>query len=263
MKIRGRAIRGTARVVIRRMLPAAALLAAGAMLATPAAQAQGSGDGFLFGHPSTTLALRAGYAHANAGSDVFGFVTDQLTLRRSDFSGFSAAGDVGIWLAPRIDLDLGVGYSGSSTPSEFRHFVDQNNAPIQQTTTFQRVPLTASVKLYLAPRGRSIGHFAWIPTRIAPYVGAGGGAMWYRFRQSGDFIDFSTSDVYSDVYNSSGWAPEAHALAGLDVSLTPRLALTGEGRYTWAKAKMSSDFAGFQRIDLSGFGVTAGIAVRF
>jgi hypothetical protein len=52
-------------------------------------------------------------------------------------------------------------------------------------------------------------------------------------------------------------------MAGVDVSLTPRFVLTGEGRYTYAKAKMDEDFIDFDKIDLSGFAITAGLAIRF
>lgn len=235
----------------------------GALALTHPARAQGSGDGFLFTEPKGSVELRGGFAHANAQSDIFSFTTDQLTIDRRDFSGFTIGADLGFRIAPRFDVVVGGSYAGTSTPSEFRDFVDQNNLPIEQTTTFQRVPLSASVKAYITPRGRSIGHYAWVPSRLALYVGGGGGAMWYRFRQRGDFIDFTTKDVFSDQFTSSGWAPEAHAMAGIDFSLSPRFALTTQGRYTWARANMSQDFQDFHKIDLSGFAVTAGLAVRF
>ena len=241
---------------------AAAVLAAALVAPRPAAAQESSGDGFLFRPPVATLTLRGGFDRAAAGSDVFSFVTDQLTVSRGDFSGLSVAGDLGIRLTPRLDLVLGTSYTGSSTPSEFRRFVDQDDRPIEQTTTFRRVPVTASVRAYLAPRGRSIGRFAWVPSRYAPYVGVGGGAMWYQLRQEGDFVDFDTNDVFTDELVSSRWTPTAHGAAGVDYSLGPRLALTGEGRYTWARANMSSDFAGFNRIDLSGISATVGLSVR-
>lgn len=225
--------------------------------------AQGMGDGFFFKEPVATLALRGGFGHANARSDIFSFAERQLTIGRGDFSGFTIGSDLGFRVSPRLDVVLGASYAGSSTPSEYRDFVDNNDLPIEQTTTFRRVPLTASLKAYMTPRGRSIGRFAWIPAKFAPYLGGGGGAMWYSFRQSGDFIDSESDAVFSDVFKSSGWTPEAHAMAGIDVSLSPRWMLTGEGRYTWARANMSEDFVDFDRIDLSGFAITAGIAVRF
>ena len=83
--------------------------------------------------------------------------------------------------------------SRSSTQSEFRHWLDNNDLPIQQTTEFQRVPLTASLKMYLGPPGRSIGRFAWIPKRFAPVcrrrrrrhvVPAPPGGRFHRFRHA-------------------------------------------------------------------------------
>jgi opacity protein-like surface antigen len=235
-----------------------------ALLLTPTfAAAQDMGRGFFFQEPTTTWSVRVGYGLANAKSDIFSFTSNELTLERGDFRGVNIGSDLNFRLTSRLALGLGLWYEGRNAPSEYRNFVDQDDLPIEQTTKFQRMPVTASLKYYLAPRGRSIGHFAWIPAKVAPYVGAGGGAMWYSFRQDGDFIDQPSMDVFHDTFKSSGWAPEAHAMAGLDVSLTPRLMLTGEGRYTYAKANMDEDFEGFDKIDLSGFAITAGLAVRF
>jgi len=225
-------------------------------------QAQSSGDGFLFKQPDVSWGVRGGFDRATAGSDIFSFVTDQLTLRRGDFSSATLGTDVGIRLSPRVDLVLGVAYSGSRTRSEFRRWVDQNNLPIEQATYFRRVPVTVSLKAYLSPRGRSIGRFAWLPVRYAPFVGVGAGAMWYRFRQAGDFVDFQTLNVFTDDFNASDWTWTAHAFAGMDVSLSPRFVMTAQGRYTWANGPVGTDFVGFRNIDLSGFAMTAGLAAR-
>jgi hypothetical protein len=241
----------------------ASLILLFALLAAGQVSAQGTGDGFLFKAPAATLTIRGGFDRANAGSDIFTFVTDELTLSRRDFSAVTLATDVGVRVSPRVQALFGIGISHSSTPSEFRDWVDNNNQPIQQTTTFVRVPLTASLKAYLAGPGRSIGRFAWIPARYAPYIGAGGGVMWYRFHQDGDFIDFTTKRVFTDSFNSSGWAPTAQGFVGTDVTLNPRLALTGELRYQWAKATLGQDFVGFSRIDLSGLSVTGGVMIRY
>jgi hypothetical protein len=76
-------------------------------------------------------------------------------------------------------------------------------------------------------------------------------------------VDFENLDIFPDVFESSGWTPTAHVLAGADFSLTPRLALNAEGRYGWAKADMGPDFVGFDKIDLAGFQATLGLSVRF
>lgn len=241
-----------------------AALGAVLMLGTAGvAHAQGSGHGFLFQQPIGTITVRGGYAHASANSDLFGFVTNQLTLNRSDFSSPTGQVDLAFRVAPRLFVDLGAGVARSSTQSEYRKLIDQNNQPIQQTTSFLRVPFTAGLRLYLTPPGRTIGRFAWVPARFAPYVGIGGGMMGYEFRQQGDFVDPS-NNVFSSDLKSSGWAPEAQGVAGVDVSLTPRLALTGEAKYLWAKGNLdSSSFSGFDKIDLSGFTATLGLGLRF
>lgn len=250
---------------IRRFARSTGLVAVAAFswLGATSAEAQSGGAGFLFKHPRATFSFRGGYSLASASSDIFSFSTTQLTLQRRDFNALTLGADVGIRLNQRFDVTLGATYAGERTPSEFRDWVDQDNLPIQQTTRFVRVPVIAGLKAYLTPRGRSVGQYAWIPARYAVYAGVGAGAMWYRFRQDGDFVDFETLDVFSDRLQSQGWTPAAQGALGLEFSLMTRLALALEGRYTLAKADLGQDFSGFDPIDLSGASATMGLTVRF
>jgi len=241
----------------------AALLAATAIAAVSRPSlAQSAGDGFLFHVPGGSWGVYGGFDRAIAGSDVFSFVTKQLTLNRADFSSAKFGSNVAIRLSPSNDIVFDVSYASISRRSEFRDWVDQNNLPIEQTTSLRRIPITLSVKHYLASRGRSIGRFAWIPAARATYVGIGAGLMEYRFHQVGDFVDFQTLNIAPDEFESKGWTPELHALAGVDLALSRFIVLTGEARYTWAKGPMSRDFIDFNRIDLSGISVTAGFSLR-
>lgn len=247
-------------------LALAALVAVGAAAAP--AGAQDGGKGFLFREPIVTFGVRGGLAVAQAGGELFSQTTQLLTVDRRDFSSSTIAGDLGFRVSPRLEIAVGGGLASARAPSEFRRWLDNDDRPVRQTTDFQRVPLTVSAKLYLAPRGRSIGQFAWVPARLAPYVGAGAGNMWYRFRQVGDFVDnpFDVSGehrIFADRFESSGWTPTAHAMAGLDLTLTNHVGLTTEARYGYAKARLGSDFQGFDRIDLSGATATVGLFFRF
>lgn len=237
---------------------AAVAIAVGAL----PAGAQDNGNGFLFGTPRASFTVRGGLTSPTAHGDLFNFVTDQFTLGRGNFRAPAIDADLAFRLTERLDLAVSAGYSRSHRGSEYRDWVDNNDLPIQQSTALARVPLTASLRLYLAPRGRSIGQLAWIPTRFSPYVGAGGGLMWYRFMQEGDFIDFNTTNVFSDRFTSSGWTKTATAMAGGEYTINPRVALSGDARYHWAKAKLGQDFVGFDGIDLSGFALTLGFTVR-
>lgn len=237
------------------------LLAATAitLIAAPSV-AQRDGDGFLFQAPGGTWTFRGGFTNAMASSDVFTYVTDRLTIDRSDFSSPTLGTSLAIRLSRRNDVVVDVGYSNVTRSSEFRDWVDQNDKPIEQTTSLHRIPVTLGLRHYITSRGRAVGQFAWIPARRALYVAAGGGMMQYKFRQAGDFIDFSTLNVFQDEFVSEAWTPVAHAAVGLDIALGLITRLNTEARFTWASGKMSTDFVGFNRIDLSGLSVTAGLS---
>jgi hypothetical protein len=194
---------------------------------------------FLFGEPHFSLALNLGYGVPRAGSEIYDFVMNDLTVDKSDFNSMVFGGSFGVRVTNRDDL------------------------PIEQNTRLSWVPVTATVKAYLWERGRRISQLAWIPGKWSPFVGVGGGRVYYTFKQNGDFVDFETYDIFFDTFRSSGDAGIFHVLAGAEWSLSPRFYLTGEGRYSWAEADMDRDFVGFDPIDLSGFQGTVGLALRF
>ena len=239
-------------------LVAAALLAGTAV----SSSAQSGGEGYLFHSPVVTLTVRGGYARASAGSDVFDDVTSNLTLDRGDFSSITGAGDIAVHLRSRVDLVFSAAFSRSHRASEFRNFIDNDDLPIEQTTTFERAPLTANVRLNLAAPGRSIGRLAWIPSRVVPYVGAGLGAMHYRFKQEGDFVNFATSAVFPSVLDTDGWALVAQGMAGVDYNISTQFGLSLDARYLHARGELGPSFQGYDRIDLSGMTATVGLSFR-
>jgi hypothetical protein len=216
----------------------------------------------LFHIPHGSWGLRVGFDHAMAGSDIYDFVAQQLTLSRSDFSSATLGTSVAIRVSPRNDLVFDLSYANVSHGSEFRDWIDNNNQPITQTTSLRRIPVTLGVRHYLGQRGRAIGRFAWIPAAQTPYVGLGAGIMQYRFRQTGDFVNFQTLNVFYDEFESKAWTPVLHALFGMDFALGRFFLMNGELRYTWARGPMRGDFQNFNKIDLSGLSATAGFSFR-
>jgi hypothetical protein len=243
-----------------RTLAFAALLGA---TVSSSAVAQRGGPGFMFGEPRAALTIRTGWAAARAGSDLFEYTSGLLTLDRADFSSPSLDVDVSWHITPTTMMAASLSLTSTTRRSEFRDYVDNNEFPIEQTTEFARRALTLGIKQYIGAPGHSIGRYAWVPTRTVPYVGIGAGTMYYNFRQSGDFIDFQTFDVFSSQYASSGWVPTAYARGGIEYSLSSRMGLVGDARYNWASAELSDDFSGFERLDLSGLSVTVGLNIRY
>ena len=218
---------------------------------------------FLFGRPHGAVGVRGTWTFASAGSDIFDFVTRELTIDKSDFNSPGWGGDVAVFLTPRVDAQFGFFMARMAQGSEYRDLVDNNFLPIAQNTSLKTVDLTGSVRFTLTPRGRDVSRFAWVPNRFVPYVGAGGGVIRYKFLQSGDFVDFQDLSVFPDVFSAEGWTPSAHVFGGVDVKLYRALYGTIEGRYTKASAELSSDFVDFDPIDLSGFRLSAGINLIF
>jgi len=214
---------------------------------------------FLFGRPDGTLGIRVSWLTGRSGSDWYDFVTDQLTLERKNFNGPGIGTDLGITLTPRVDLMVGFDYNQSTTASEYRRFVDNNRLPIEQTTLMRGANISGGVKVALTERGREIGRLAWVPRTVVPFVGAGGGAMWFQVRQFGDFVDYVDFSVFTDVFESKGWTPSAHVFGGVDVRVLRRAYATFDARYTWASGDLGPDWIDFEPIDLSGFRVSAGI----
>src|SRR5262245_41188881 len=95
-----------------------AVLGCALMIASVAgAQPESSGKGFLFGAPSGWMSLRGGYAGASAGSDIFSFVTSELSLKRKDFSSASFAADIAWSIRPRVDLIFSIDADGMEKQS--------------------------------------------------------------------------------------------------------------------------------------------------
>ncbi|HLB36718.1 MAG TPA: hypothetical protein VJL31_09130 [Gemmatimonadales bacterium] len=241
----------------------AALVLPSALSAQRPPRPPDGGPGFLF-HPSrVSLGVRGGFNLRFANSGIYDFGIDSLTLRKSDFNAFSIAGDLGIAVTGPVDLVLSGGYTTTSAPSEYRNWWDQNELPITQRTTLSTIPLTVAARWNLASRGREIGRFVWIPARLVPYVGAGGGMIRYSFTQAGSFIDISDLAIFEAEFTSAGWTPLALVMTGADYSLGKRVLVNADVRYLWANAAMQGSFEDYtDGIDLSGVQFSVGLHVR-
>jgi hypothetical protein len=220
-------------------------------------------DDFQFSAPSGFIGFRIGKFFPRAGSDLFDMVTDQLTLEKNDFRAWDIGFDGGFAAGERVDVVFTLEYSRRTKLSEFRDYVDEQELPITQETYYSQLPLTAGVKFYLLPRGRQIGRYAWLPSRIVPFVSAGGGILWYRFGQSGDFVDFETLEIFSADLESSGWAATGYLGGGVDINIAKYTYLTLDLRYSWAKPELDRDFEGFDPLDMSGLRATVGLQWHF
>ena len=218
---------------------------------------------FLFGRPRGAIGIRGSWFLSRASSDFYDFVTDQLTLNKSDFNRPSIGTEGAVTISSRFDIVFGVDYGQSTTNSEYRHLVDNNRLPIEQTTVIRDTQITAGIKYALTERGRPVSRLAWVPKSLVPFVGASVGAMYFKLQQAGDFVDYVDFSVFPEVFEAQGWAPTVHVFGGVDYRLLRRLYLNVEGRYIFASGDLGRTFVDFDRLDLSGFRMAAGINLLF
>jgi opacity protein-like surface antigen len=222
---------------------------------------------FLLGRPRATLGVRGNWLVASGKSDIFEFITEQLTVEKSDFNTGSFAAEAGYLLTPRLSIvasmDLNAINKQSTDRNDDELLPNGSKVPIQQATELRQLNFTVSAKIALLPRGRSISRLAWIPRTIVPYVGVGGGYGRYELRQNGDFVDDTNKHIFTDTLSSKGWAPTAHVLGGTDIQVSRHLLLSLEGRYAWQHAELTTDFSNFQPIDLGGVRFGVGIHLAY
>jgi opacity protein-like surface antigen len=149
---------------------------------------------------------------------------------------------------------------GRTIDTSYRDFVRPDGSEIFQSLKLNMVPV--GVSLRVVPTSKR--------ARVAPYVGGGVDAIYWKYEEFGDFIDFFDPDytIYADHFRSDGWAFGAHVMGGVRVYVNRDFAIVGEGRYQWAEKDMGEDFAPNEpglvnRIDLTGATFTVGVHIRF
>ncbi len=250
--------------MVRSALTRATIVALIAVAAPGTVSAQG-GDGFLFREPRVTLKFETGYGFQRAQGAIFDDLLARQTLDRRSFDSPYLGGEFAVRVNEQVDVALGVGYQGSSTVSELWDWEGTDGLPIEQLNELTLVPVVVSGRYFLKPRGRSIGRFAWIPEKVVPYLGAGIGLMSYSLEVSGEFVDESDPGlpIYSDRLSTSRNTFLARGAAGVELALGSQFVVNGEARYNYARGSLDNDFSGFGDIDLDGFQLVAGVAVRF
>lgn len=256
------ASRGTGgRTARRRRQWTCAIVLASLLGATSAEAADG--PDFYFSEPRGWVSFKAGWLLPRADSDLFTFVSDQLTIDPSDFRTRTFDFEFGAVLTPLLAIEGGTGWSRDSVGSEYRRFIASNGQPIAQTTQLNQTGVSAGVRFTPGGRGRRISRFAFIPSRLTPYASAGLHAIRYEFSQTGQFVDFTDLSVFNDFFSSKGWTMGPYVRGGTDVLVWRHLSVGFDARYTWLQSDLSRDFTGFDGIDLAGFRGTTGISLVF
>ena len=71
------------------------------------------------------------------------------------------------------------------------------------------------------------------------------------------------NEIFFDRFIDSDWAFQTHALAGVELPISPAMGLLFEGRYSWVDDDAGGDFAGLGEIDLGGPSAFVGASFHF
>jgi opacity protein-like surface antigen len=224
------------------MRRAAAVLALGVIVALPAAANAGGLD------------LRIGGFEPHANSNLFDDDAELYTVRKRDWRGLTGGAEFSSRIADNLEIGFHIDGYGKEHDTHYRDFVREDGSEIRQTLKLTIVPVGVTVRL--VPTSRH--------TKIAPFIGAGVDAFFWKYEEFGDFVDFfdPALPVIADSFRSDGVATGFHVAGGLRLFVSNDVGLTGEVRYTVAKGNMGDDFRD-NRIDVGGFGVTVGMHIRF
>ena len=206
------------------------------------------------------LDLRVGGYFPRGNDTLFQDVRDLYLVEKSDFYGVYGGIEYNHVLMDNVELGIHLDGYSRTVDTSYRDYTRPGGDEIFQTLKLSMVPLGVSIR--------------FVPTskraRIAPFVGGGVDAIFYRYEEYGDFIDFFDPElpIIGDAFLSDGTAFGFHVLGGLRVYINRDIAVVGEGRYQWAKDDMGDDFAPNEsglvnRLDLSGATFTVGVHVRF
>lgn len=219
------------------------------LIGAPLAEAQGNWQPGDFG----SLRFRLGVFEPDGSSEYWDETFDVFTGSPGDLQDLSFGVDY-LWrTSADAGLLFGTSFYGGSSTNAYRDYVDSAGFDIRHATSLDTWDLSAA---YLVRLGGS---------RVAPYLGVGGGLLYWNLEEAGDFIDFSSPDleIFFARYRASGWTWEALGIAGVDIPVSFRWSFFAEGRYRVADDELGDDFAGFGTIDLSGWELAAGFSWNF
>ncbi len=160
-----------------------------------------------------------------------------------------------------FEVGFNADFYDSSSASAVDGFVDGFGLPILHDTNLSMLPL--SMDFRLLPFGRNRVGKSRQSYRPVLYLGGGIGTIFWEYEELGEFVDFTTDEIFFDHFVDDGVAFSTHALAGIELPFSSGWGVMMEIKQTWADDTPGGDFGGLGKLDLGGTTVSAGATLRF
>lgn len=216
----------------------------------------------MAGDGPTGLQFRLGGVQLEGEGDFWAGVEDTFTLNTGDFDGAA----VGVTFIRPFGNHLEVGYNmdfySKTVESSVIGYVDGNGFPIFHDTSLSMLPLMVDFRVLPFGRygNRHSGHHSLKP---AFYFGFGAGVNIWEYEEVGDFVDFTTDEIFFDQFEDRGIAFQTHALVGLEIPLSREWGAMFEVRRSWADDTPDGDFAGLGKLELGTTSAYVGASLKF
>jgi hypothetical protein len=180
------------------------LVIAVAALWSASAEAQGNWQPGDFG----SWRFYMGVFEPTASSQYWDETFEVFTGSPSDFEDLVFGTDY-LWRTSRYGgILFGVSFYDGRATQAYIDWVDAGGGDISHTTTLTLTDMTAAYVLRVGRGG------------VRPYIGGGGGLLWWRLREEGSFIDFADPNlpIVFASYRSDGTWISGSATAGASSS---------------------------------------------
>jgi hypothetical protein len=189
---------------------------------------------------------------ARVDGDVLVINRSYLLFDIKDFAGFLGEAGWSVELGRHFETGVGVGFFQRTVPTVYADYVHPDGREIEQDLKLRNIPLTATLRMF--PGGNQRG--------VQPYVGVGLGINFWRYSETGEFVDFTDDSTFRESFVQSGTAVGPVGLFGVRARVGGRSDLGAEFRYQWAQGDLNRDFLG-DKLDLGGYSILLTTKFRF
>jgi opacity protein-like surface antigen len=179
---------------------------------------------------------------------------DSLLFDIGDFNGATFGAEWLIGVTDYIEVGAGINYYQASVPSIYRFLEHPDGTEIEQELKLRQVPMSATVRFL--PLGRRAS--------VQPYIGAGIGAINWRYTETGEFVDFD-NETFRASFEADGTEIGPVILGGVRFPVADVWLLGAEFRWHKAEGDTGGIDEGFvgDKIDLGGWSTNFAVHFRF
>ena len=169
-----------------------------------------------------------------------------------EFNGVTVSGDWSVALGEFLEAGAGFGFYQRTFPAIYNDWVNENGSEIEQDLKLRIMPATFIVRILPLGARRA----------FQPYVGGGLGVYFWRYSETGEFVDFYDGSIFRDSFVQSGTSAGPVVVFGARGRVSESALLGIEYRYQWGQGNLSQDFLS-DKIDLGGFYILGTFGYRF